>query len=238
MKKMRLLSVLVLTIAASFSFGQSFPKGTKLISIGIGPGGEKPGGHTGYKTNYNLGLPPFVSTVNVQYAIMDNISVGGYFGAAYSTANTSGREYEDRGNFDGKGKSDIEYKESESDRMRSVYYVGVKGEYHLSDLVGLIDELDWYAGAAIGSTFRNERLYNGKSTTTTEYYDNTDRPYRTDVSTSEWDSSYDPGDDIMSFGILTGARYYFKENLAAYLEIGLGFRSVTYAQVGLAFKLK
>lgn len=89
--------------------------------------------------------------------------------------------------------------------------VALRGSYHFGQLLNLnTDKLDLYGGAALGyyiSSYSDNTGYSG-------IYDN----------------SY--GNKGL-FGLFAGGRYYFKENIAGFAELGYG---VSTLKVGATFK--
>jgi hypothetical protein len=89
--------------------------------------------------------------------------------------------------------------------------VAVRGSYHFGKLINLpTDKLDLYGGAALGyyiSKYKDNTGYTG-------YYDNV------------------YGNKAL-FGIYAGGRYYFKDNIAGFAEVGYG---VSTLKVGVTFK--
>ena len=231
---------------------QAYTTDSKVVMFGIGPGGESPAGHPGENTTYETGATPFITALNFQYGIHEYISVGAYLSLSRATAHTKGRDesyYSNRDNLyynwnnggnwnNGFGNNTInnDYTQvwSESDRVRTTIYYGLKAEGHFSELIGLTDKIDLYSGLAFGMVSRSEKLKNGVSSTTIEYYDATNFNYDTNESTTEWESDYEPGDSPLDWNLFLGARYYFNEQLGAYLELGARY---TYVQVGLSYKL-
>ncbi len=91
----------------------------------------------------------------------------------------------------------------------NIFYLGARGSYHFNRLFNLnVEELDIYGGAQLG--YRN----------------------------FSWKDDFTGASDTYSsgvfFGIHAGARYYFKPNLGAFLEVGAGGSS--NARLGVAFK--
>ena len=92
----------------------------------------------------------------------------------------------------------------------SVFYIGPRGSFHLSEAIGIDNEaLDLYAGAFIGFGI---------------------------VTVSYRGDRYRGYNDFSNFGydIFGGARYQFNENLAAYGELGFG---ISVLQLGVTFRL-
>lgn len=89
--------------------------------------------------------------------------------------------------------------------------VAIRGSYHVNELLNLNnDKLDLYGGLALGyyiSSYSDNSGYTG-------FYDN----------------AY--GNRVL-FGLHIGGRYYFKEKLGAFAELGYG---VSALKVGLAVK--
>lgn len=117
----------------SFSSHAQFDKGDFLLSVGVGAG-----------YYYAGGVPLMVSG---EYSVMDNLSIGGYFG--YTTWNY--------------GRYDLRY---------TFIDFGARGSYHFSELFNISNEkIDVYGGASLGflassysgpnSTFYDDDLYGG-----------------------------------------------------------------------------
>ena len=77
-------------------------------------------------------------------------------------------------------------------------------------MIGTIDELDIYGGGIAG--FERWSL----------------------TETSDVDKEISTVTILPRWGLLVGARYYFKPNIAAFAELG---HSITWATVGLTFKM-
>jgi hypothetical protein len=89
--------------------------------------------------------------------------------------------------------------------------IAVRGSYHVNELLNLgNDKLDLYGGAALGYYISS-------------YSDNTGY-------TGLYNNGY--GGRLL-FNIHAGGRYYFKENLGAFAELGYG---VAALKVGVTFK--
>ena len=252
MKKKNWLVGLLVLLSVSAVNAQAYSVGSKVLMFGIGPGGESPSGHPGQQTTYDGGVSPFITAVNFQYGVHEYISVGGYISASRATAFTKGQEqsyWSNRDNLyttsnngnnwnngNGSGTINNDYTEvwSESDRVRTTIYYGVKAEGHFSELIGLNDKIDLYSGLSFGLISRNEKLKNGVTTTTVDYYDASNFNYNSTAASEEWDSSFDPGDSPLDWNLFLGARYYFNEQLGGYLELGARY---TYLQIGVSYKL-
>lgn len=110
MKKLFLLATLSLLI--SFSSQAQYDKGDFLLSVGVGAGYYYAGG--------------FPLMLSGEYAVMDNLSIGGYLG--YTTWNYSRWDY----------------------RYTFIDF-GARGSYHFSELFGINNEkIDVYGGASLG----------------------------------------------------------------------------------------
>ncbi len=90
-------------------------------------------------------------------------------------------------------------------------YFGARGNYHFNTLLNIENEkIDVYAGVGLGY-----RVFNWKD----------------DYNGSGLKSSYGSG---VYFGILAGGKYYFTDNIGAFVE--LGAIGSTNARIGVAFK--
>lgn len=230
-----------LICAVTISYGQAFKATDRILSIGIGPGGERPADHPGTSTRYSLRVPPLAIGVNYQHGIHEWVSVGGYFSHAFSSALVEGYETSYQ-NLDGLGgNNDFVRSETSSIRRRHVSYFGIRGEFHASELIGLMKEIDLYGAISLGGAIRVELLRNGTTSETITY--NNNGFSNTEVRTSEWTSSYAPGNDFGTVGVAVGARYYFEKYKAVYAEAGISpsyrpdFFGLTYVQVGVSLKL-
>jgi hypothetical protein len=88
---------------------------------------------------------------------------------------------------------------------------GVRGAYHFN----FVKNLDTYAGLTLGYVVQTATVKYGKA------YDNIPKPDHAGVS-------------FFLFGVNIGARYFFTNNIGAYLE--LGYSGLQVASVGLAVK--
>lgn len=88
--------------------------------------------------------------------------------------------------------------------------VGVRGSYHFGKHFLKMDNLDLYAGPAIGYTFANYKDPSGWSGIYTGGY----------------------GGDVY-FGVFAGARYYFKENMGVFAELG---QNTSALKAGISLK--
>lgn len=92
-----------------------------------------------------------------------------------------------------------------------VIYPGIRGSYHFNELFNLnIKKLDIYATASLG--------------------------YRAFV----WRDTYQISGNSYNSGVFVGAhagaRYYFTENIGAFLEVGANFFGPSSAKTGIAIK--
>lgn len=91
----------------------------------------------------------------------------------------------------------------------NILYLGARGSYHFNRLFNLnVEELDIYGGAQLG--------------------------YRSFSWTDDFTGAGDTYASGVFFGIHAGARYYFKPNIGAFLELGAGGSG--NARLGVAFK--
>ncbi len=88
--------------------------------------------------------------------------------------------------------------------------IGVRGSYHFGKHFLTMDNLDLYAGPAIGYTVANYKDPSG------------------------WSGSYSGGYGGKLFvGIFAGARYYFKDNMGVFAEVG---QNTSALKAGISFK--
>lgn len=87
--------------------------------------------------------------------------------------------------------------------------IGARASYHFNTLLDLPEKFDVYGGLG---------LYN----------------YGVKVTTSSGSSYSGPLSDGIHFGAHVGGRYYFTDNLAAFVDLGNG---IAYFQTGISYKL-
>lgn len=104
------------------------------------------------------------------------------------------------------------YKGWGDDWKFSALYIGARGSYHFNNLLNINnDKVDVYAGLGLGY-----RIFN---------WDNDD------FNDAGFASKYGSG---VYFGIHAGGKYYFTDNIGAFVE--LGAIGATNARIGVAFK--
>ena len=185
------------------------------VDLGIGVpsrfGGFGYSGYVGYNGYNSYRLPAF--TANLQYGF-DMFSAGLFLGYThYGYKYTKSYGYWNGSNYI--SGTDI-YKE-----RTSRIGVGVSFSWHVwyflnnkLDLGLGVDKLDLYVTALIGGNIKHY------------VEDDPDPDEGRYVRTS--------GGPLV--GVKVGGKYYFLKNLGAFLEFGGGYRSISYATVGLALK--
>jgi len=106
------------------------------------------------------------------------------------------------------GYSSFKYENSDWGWKYSNIIIGARGSFHYP----LVDKLDTYTGLLLGYNIASSKEFGN--------------------SVPGWDYSYSAGGLTWSWYI--GGRYYFKENLAAMLELGYG---IAYLNLGIALKI-
>jgi hypothetical protein len=106
------------------------------------------------------------------------------------------------------GYSSFKYEYNDWGWKYSNIIIGARGSFHYP----LVDKLDTYTGLLLGYNIASSKEF--------------------DDSVPGWDYSYSAGGLAWSWYI--GGRYYFKENLAAMLELGYG---IAYLNLGIALKI-
>ncbi len=95
------------------------------------------------------------------------------------------------------------------DYHQDLYSFSVNGNYHFAHLLDLPKEIDTYAGLNVGFF---------------HYSDNVDGDYEDNDHTSG-----------LGLGLQLGIKYYFKSNLAVYLELN-GGNQVSDGKIGISIK--
>lgn len=245
MKNIYLLAIILsLVTTLGVAKGGAYDPMGSVFMVGIGAGGYAPSMDNPIVDGYTLGgsqssesvLP--VLALNYQKGFHDIVSVGVYLSPAYSFGTFESHNsnyYYTNGFINGNGFNNYTVDYSEK-RRQSIYYHGIKAEGHFSEMIGLIDELDVYAGIAIGGAIVFRRSY-GIEITRNYFSGGTYQGSEEDNNVDgELESTY----EFNPLNAFAGARYYFTPTTGAYLEIGLSpfhRHSVGYAQVGLSFKL-
>jgi hypothetical protein len=184
MKKNLFLTAFLIVAISSLGMAQSksaFSNGDNLLNIGIGLGSPF------FGAGYSASLPvnPIVS---YERGVTDFISVGGTLSYASSKYNY---------NLPG---SSYSFKESAT-------YLGLRGSYHLDDILKIDPKFDLYGGASLGYVIVN-------------------------VSDSQgYSGSAASG---AGFGVFAGGKYYFQPSLAVYAE--LGYQSLSVLNAGITLK--
>ena len=94
----------------------------------------------------------------------------------------------------------------------SAFYFGIRANYHFNELLEINnDQVDLYGGLSLG--YRNFS-------------------WKDKVYGSNLENGYESGTYL---GLIAGGKYYFSENIGAFLELGAG--GATNARLGVAFKL-
>ena len=250
---MKKISLFLLGMIALGSLSaQAYQKGDQILMFGIGFGGDQPsqgfyieptnpisGPYRAYPApntlTRDIKLTPITVAVNYQYAIHEYISLGAYLSPSFSSAKLTGFYNSNspiRTDIDFDGNDESIYGAYSENRFRSSWYYGIKFEGHFSELIGLMDELDLYAGFSIGGNFQRERVSNRYLTNVVIRDGNTNYPSN-DIEYESY--SYSPNGHSVSPNVFLGARYYFQENLGLYLELGLVHR---YAQIGVSYVIR
>jgi len=186
------MKIKVLLFATIFAFGvlslsaqtSTFDKGTKVLNLGIGLGGNY---YSAWSGSSHTPLLAASFDVSILDEVLDkgSIGVGGYLG--FQSA-----KYDYNGSYGWKQTSIL---------------IGPRGTFHYP----LLDKLDTYAGLLLG-------------------YHIVKWTY-----TGNWGViNQDNSANALYFSGFIGARYYFTNNIGAYLELGSG--SLGLANIGIAIK--
>lgn len=251
MKLKNIVFICTYLILTSSLLAQRFEKGNKLISFGIGSGGEKPNEiwvsnpvngnnmiQDGTKT-YDLKRSPLALSFNGQYFLSSLISIGAYLSPTSSSADVSGN-YKNfsyfQNDYDKDGQPDDRYtrKHTETRTLRSYYY-GAKCEVHLAHKLKLDNKWDTYTGLSIGSVIKRERVYNRQDVDYYEYNVNSPNYYSSSTlipNSNDQNYTWSPNSGNGA-NFFIGARYFFKDNLGVGLELGIPNK---YAHLSLAFQ--
>ena len=89
----------------------------------------------------------------------------------------------------------------------NAFYIGARGTYHLGKLVDLGKNTDLYGGVGLGYVIVNVSDNTGDSATASS---------------------------ALGYGLYVGGKYYFSPSVGLYAE--LGYQSLSYINVGVAFK--
>ena len=213
MKKLILAFSLVLS--ASFSFSQAFSgKGSSYVSAGIGFN-QFSSSFGGYKGPYNINgwssSSYFTISGQYEYGIHKYVGIGGFVGASFSGGLNFYKGYV--------YNPDPLYVIAPYKRVYRGFAIpiGVFGNFHFLQLIAdkngksFADKMDVYAGVSLGT---------GPSFAMVK------RGYK---------DYYDPRAGVLLYGgIHAGIRYYLKDNIGVYGELGYG-QSVF--NTGITFKL-
>lgn len=245
MKKTLLLGLI---IASAWLHSQIYQPGDLILGGSMGLGGERPNAvflENAFGENrlvdvangYDLRLRPVGLGLSAQYAFSSLISGGVYVSPTVSVANVRGvfrDQNRIRGDFNSNSIPDERTLIHQERRVLYTYYYGLKAEAHFGHYLNLPEnlKLDVYAGASVGGSFKRERVKRGEDILVTEFdvpFGDTQQEHIKDYDAYAWN----PGGavDVNAF---VGARYYFMEQLAATLELGLRGR---FGHVGLTYLL-
>lgn len=236
-----------LTLSTSLA-SQIYQPGDLILGVGMGFGGERPNTVVlenavgdnrlvNISNGYDLKLTPVSTSFSAQYAFSPLISGGVYFSPAVSVADVRGAFRDQnrvRGDFNSNSIPDERTLIHQERRILSTYYFGLKAEAHFGHYLNLPEDLklDLYAGASIGRSFKRERVKRGEDILVTEFdvpFGNTEEELIKEYDPYSWNP-----EGSMDINVFAGARYYFTENLAATLELGLRGR---YGHLGLTYLL-
>jgi len=246
--KTTILTLMTALLLVTASYSQSFTSGDKFIYAGLGLGGFQPADAqyidpvTGNELisdngNFrNLTFSPKFLSLDGQYFISEIVSIGPYFALSASRAEVSGNHINSNGrigDFDGDSNNDDRFTRTRSEtRSRTAFFYGIRGFAHLAHVIGLSDKWDTYAGLSIGAFSQRERVTDIRNIETTEFNFNSVNS-STSVNSSDGNSYTWRPDGGLSGNLIIGGRYFFTEQLAGGLEIGL---IGTYAQINIGYK--
>lgn len=220
MKRFTLAITLMISLLASNVVNAqdaATTKGDWILDFGVGVGG---GYYNGYNPTYNgnkwnytrsnsrLSLPTL--SISLQKAFWDDITIGGQISF---NAFVNEHDYQ---------QNDGYYQHSKYAQTSS--YFTARGEYHFNRLIGLDKKFDLYAGVLAGFQITINKE--------TERYEGwgTGQP-------GTWRNDYGNSSSVYSGptgGLFGGFRYYFKDRMAVYGELGW---AITNVRVGLAWRL-
>ena len=242
MKKLIVL-MSAMVLSASVSFGQTFEKGDKVASLGVGVGSVK-----------NVPNPDksatFTQKLSMEWCIVDNLMDKGSIGLGFAINNGYGGAYESKmlGTYDYSYVVQTQRREKH-DRYNRYYYVydsyiqnrngmGVADvDLNRNDLTALfmasfhyqfIDKLDTYFTLGLGVTsmfhlsgnYRNEEGFEAAFKVHDPDKDYSVSYSYNDLDHVEWQDGL--GTILRpAMAVHVGARYYFTENWAANMEVGL-----------------
>jgi hypothetical protein len=183
MKKQSLLLVLLLAIASTVmaQSKSAFSNGDNLFNAGVGLGSPFFG--TGYSSSL-----PVNPTVSFEHGFTDEISAG---------AQVSYASYKYNYGYAG---SAYAFKESAT-------YIGVRGSYHLGQMLELDSKFDVYGGASLGYVV---------------------------VSLSDNAGYSASAASDIGYGVFGGGKYYFSNNAGIFAEVG--YQSLSFLSVGITLK--
>lgn len=194
--------------SAASSGGLSFDGGTKLLNIGVGLGGRAYYNY-GRSGPYKYRSTPAFS-ISYEQALPKKLGpgylgLGGYFGFQHA----SYRYDYDYYNFNNNNYDKYYYKHS-----WNYFLIAARGAYHL-------DVLNWDKGEVYFGTLIGLRIqtYNFESNNPDPYYNN----YR-----------LNEGSMYPTWSFFAGGRYYFTDQIGAFMELGYG---VSYLTLGATIKL-
>ncbi|MES2109588.1 MAG: hypothetical protein V4577_12600 [Bacteroidota bacterium] len=184
MKKQSLLLVLLLAITSTVmaQSKSAFSNGDNLLNVGIGLGTPF------FGTGYSASLP-VNPTISFEHGFSDEISVG---------AQVSYASYKFNDTYQGQTYYSFKY---------NATYVGVRGSYHLGEMLELDSKFDVYGGGSLGYVVLSASDSEGYSGTL---------------------------GSAVGYGVFGGGKYFFSHNAGIYAEVG--YQSLSYLNVGLALK--
>ncbi|MEM9985546.1 MAG: hypothetical protein AAF804_10660 [Bacteroidota bacterium] len=244
---MKYLSFAILVLMTQLAFSQAYEPEKHYLSLGLGLGGDQPntlwiadevtGANLATQTTYDLRLRPVTVGINYQYGLHEYISIGAYLSPSVATAEMAGyitRLFLIPGDYDADGRSDDVFIEqvSEKRRLTSVY-LGIKGEFHFAELIGIRQDWDLYAGLSLGANLRSERVYDRESVEFIRFDVNTISESSSRQAMAQPSYTWRPDGNPIDGNVFVGARYFLTEAWALYAEAGVRYR---YLQVGVVWK--
>ena len=131
----KILTIALIISNLSFVNAQSFVKGQKDLNIGVGAGNRY------VNSFYNSSSPALVASL--EFAVTDEISLGGFLGYTGGTYKTGNYYTICGGNYVGPYYDTYRY---------SYSVLGFRAAYHFAKYVA-VDKLDLYAGLMLGSAY-------------------------------------------------------------------------------------
>lgn len=199
MKRILMVFIAILSTGV-FAQGGTHEKGQFNLYAGL----TFNNGH-GNLYNYGGGNFKLGPSISLTYGIHQDISIGGM---AITT-------------FGGSKRTRFHNDHSHVYKYRHFnFYLGPRAAYHFGTLLNMPDNLDWYAGASLGTLFYSSKY-------SEERNDFGEVNQFADVSNVNGLSLYTCA--------LTGFKWNFASSVGLYAEVAVGYH-INYGQIGIAFQ--